>query len=115
MLFCSVSLRVHASLSADWLALKRRAGLNDLEGDVTARREDLTDKLMVRAEQAVALLAAHLEDEGDRLYAGRVRAAEGILGNILRSRRHAEATRKQAIRRRHAIRVKPVQEFHERM
>lgn len=82
---------------------------------MTVQPEDLTDKLLKRAEASLALLQAHLEDTGARHYTGRAMAAQAIVTQMGKDYRYHKATLKQALRRRRAVRKPKSATVHERM
>lgn len=79
-----------------------------------ASTDDLTDRLMKRAEHDALLLLAHLDDNDMRLYTGRATAAHRILAQIARDHRRHEAELKQARKRRRVIKRPPSETVHER-
>ena len=77
--------------------------------------DGVTEKLLLRAESAVALLQAHLEATGSPVYSGRITAARCILTQTVKDFRAHQAHVKLARRRRRAVRNPTSGAVHERM
>lgn len=80
-----------------------------------ADTDDMTDRLLKRAEHALALLQWHLDDRGARSYAGRTKAAHAIVAQMGKDYRYNAAYAKQAARARRARRNPKNGAVHERM
>lgn len=79
-----------------------------------ASTEDLTLKLLNRAEAACAQLEAHLLESPTHLYNGRAKAARCIVQGLARDYRLHQATIKSGRKLKYAARSGRIQHYHER-
>lgn len=82
---------------------------------MTAQPEDVTEKLLLRAEMQLRQLRDHLGDTGAKHYQGRVIASHAIINQMVRDYRYHKATAKADARRRRAIRRPPSGTVYERL
>lgn len=76
--------------------------------------EELTLRLIYRAEEAAAKLRAHMDDLHGYPYSGRAKAAEALLGQLGRDERLRQATLKAGRRRKYRARSGRTEHVHER-